>query len=332
MSGASLYFLPSDISAMLAGISAEERDRRLATGLTELAPRVAADRRSYRHFGPYWWWVKPLLARQPGARRSWLRGGYRDRTFLQRFAHLPAVGPATEAGVSGVPRGPGLPARPDQPDQSDPAEQTRWIAFLGLLYQEAERVDELPAGFHLVEDPQGGVTSYQAYDADASRQLELFSAAQEPSTELRHLLRDPRSFSASGWLRRAEGMVDRGRVWEAAAALRRAIDRAAEDEDRSRGWLLLGRLFQDRGHVHKAIFCYRNAFAREQEGWVQGLMAEAWMEAERPDEALPCYRRALQAMPGNPEYQAGRDRAQRLLRERSGGGSGYVLTQDRIAR
>lgn len=335
MNRSALYFSFPDMNALRADVSPAERDHQLAEELPDLAPRIAADRRSYRHFGPYWWWVKPLLARQPGARRTWLRGSYRDHAFLERVAPvLSADGEAAGATGpgSGRPEATGPAAAADPASATDPAEAARWIAWLGIHYQRAELVDDLPAGFHLVEDASGDVFSYELYDADASRQLDLFSSAREPSADVAHLLADPVAFSATGWLRRAEDLLAGGRVWEAAAALRRAVDRAAEDEDRSRAWLRLGQVFQEQGHVHKAIFCYRNAFAREHEGWVQGLMGDAWMDAGRPEEALPCYRRALEAMPGNPEYQAGRDRAERQLRARSRDGSGYVLTQDRIAR
>jgi tetratricopeptide (TPR) repeat protein len=303
---AAVFFLPHDINSLLDGISPEERDTELARTLGEIAPRIAADRRDHRYFGPYWWWVKPLLQQVAGTRRSWVRGGYRDRSVLAR---------------------PG-----DQPSSPEEVEDARWMAWLGLRYREAELVDDLPAEFHIIETPDGGVHAYDLYDADASRQMDLFAEETTESPELRRLLNDPARFSGSAWLRRADELEAAGETWRAAAALRRAIGRAIDDDDRSRAWLSLGRIFQSRDHIHKAIFCYRNAFERDHEGWVQGLMGDAWLQAGEPHEALRCFRRALESMPGNPEYRAGADRAERAIREESRAAAGYTLLQERLAR
>jgi tetratricopeptide (TPR) repeat protein len=201
-----------------------------------------------------------------------------------------------------------------------------------LRYYEAEVVEDLPAEFHIVETSNHHVFAYQLYDADASRQMDLFAAEEEPSPEVQQLLRDPAHFSGTAWLRRADELDSQGEPWRAAAALRRAIGRAVDATDRSRAWLRLGQLFQEHNHVHKAIFCYRNAFERDREGWVQGLMADAWQQAGEPHEALRCYRRALEAMPGNPEYQAGMTRAERAIREEGRQAAGYTLLQERLAR
>ena len=297
-----MYFLPADIDRLLTGVTRDQRDADIAQYLSDLAPRIIAERRDHRHFGPYWWWVKPLFATIPGARRGWIRGGYRDRAFLETFA---------------------------APESEDDA---RWTAWIGLRYFEAELVDDLPTEFHIVETPQHEVFAYQLYDADASQQMDPFDAPDEPSPEVRQLMRDPSRFSATSWLHRADELDARGEVWRAAAALRRAIERAVDDTDRSRAWLRLGQLFQEHHHVHKAIFCYRNAFEREQEGWVQGLMGEAWQDAGEPHEALRCYRKALDAMPGNPEYQAGVERAERAIRAEARNAAGYTLLQERLAR
>jgi tetratricopeptide (TPR) repeat protein len=302
---AAVFFLSHDINSLLDGITPEERDAELADTLREIAPRIAAERRDHRHFGPYWWWVKPLLREVAGTRRSWIRGGYRDRSF------------------------PGAVAEGASPRD---IEDARWMAWLGLRYREAEIVDDLPAEFHLIETADGEVQAYDLYDADASLQMDLFTEATTESPELRRLLNDPSRFSGSAWLRRADELEAAGETWRAAAALRRAISRAVDDDDRSRAWLSLGRLFQSGDHIRKAIFCYRNAFERDHEGWVQGLMGDAWLQAGEPHEALRCFRRALESMPGNPEYRSGADRAERAIREESRSAAGYTLLQERLAR
>ena len=303
-----MYFSCDDINSLLDGVSLRRRDTEIEEALGALAPRLAVERREHRHFGPFWWWIKPLLRALPGSRRSWVRGGYRDRALV--------------SGVEG---------NDDSPLATIPGseeERTRWIAWLGLRYYESEIVDDAPAGFHIVETTPRRVASYQLHDADASHQIDLFEQTVEDSVEVRDLLRDPTRFSASVWLRRADEYLAAGDSWRAASALRRAISHAVDDGDRSRGWLQLGTLFQQMNHVHKAIFCYRNAFEREQEAWVQGLMGEAWMEAGEPHEALPCYRAALEAMPSNPEYRSGLERAEQMLAERVGR---YNPLPDRLA-
>ena len=307
MNEAAVFFLPHDVNSLLDGVSTEQIDEDLNQYLTDLAPRLTAKRSEHRHFGPYWWWIKPLLKRVPGTRRGWVRGGYQDRTFL--------------AQLSG-----------GRADPATATEHDRRIAWLGLRYYEAELVDDLPAEFHIVETVDHHVFAYQLYDADASRQMDLFAAEEEPSAEVQQLLRDPARFSGTAWLRRADELDARGEPWRAAAALRRAIGRSIDATDRSRAWLRLGQLFQEQNHVHKAIFCYRNAFERDQEGWVQGLMADAWEQAGEPHEALRCYRRALEAMPGNPEYQAGMARAEHAIRREARQAAGYTLLQERLAR
>ncbi len=306
MNAAAAYFLPSEINRLRDGVTAEERDAQLAQHLADIAPRVVAERRDYRHFGPYWWWVKRLLAATPGTRRAWVRGGYRDRELLDALT-----------GSDALP---------------EPNEDARWTAWIALHYYDAELIDEIPTDFHIVELPGAGVSAYRVYDADASRQMDLFGEESPATAEVQQLMRDPTTFSATHWMRRADELDAEGETWRAAAALRRAIDRAIDDTDRSRAWLRLGQLFQEHDHVHKAIFCYRNAFEREQEGWVQGLMGDAWHQAGEPHEALRCYRRALETMPGNPEYQAGVERAERAIREGRREAAGYTLLQERLAR
>lgn len=307
MKGAAVFFLPSDVSSLLNGTTAEQRHLELSDALADLAPRLVADRREHLRFGPYWWWIKPLAAQVPGARRGWIRGGYRDRAIADA-------------------------APPELPAAAAADDRETTIAWLGLRYYEAELVDGLASAFHVIELPAGEPQVYTLYDADASRQLDLFAETDQPSAEVRHLMQDPARFSAAHWLIRADELEAEGRPWHAAAALRRAVERAVDDTDRSRAWLRLGQLFQTQGHIHKAIFCYRNAFDRDQEGWIQGLMGEAWMEAGDAHEALRCYRAALAAMPGNPEYQAGLNRAERAVAERHRNAVGYSLLQERLAR
>ncbi|MEX0742108.1 MAG: hypothetical protein WD079_04865 [Phycisphaeraceae bacterium] len=322
MNEAAVFFLPHDVNSLLDGVSAERINEDLDQYLTDLAPRLIAERREHRHFGPYWWWIKPLLKRVPGARRGWVRGGYQDRSFLAQLS-----GRREAAGTTVTPHTTG-----QAPDPAANTEENRQIAWLGLHYYEAEVVDDLPAEFHIVETADHHVFAYQLYDADASRQMDLFAAEEEPSPEVQQLLRDPARFSGTAWLRRADELDAQGEPWRAAAALRRAIGRSIDATDRSRAWLRLGQLLQENHHVHKAIFCYRNAFERDQEGWVQGLMADAWQQAGEPHEALRCYRRALEAMPANPEYQAGMARAERAIREEGRQAAGYTLLQERLAR
>jgi tetratricopeptide (TPR) repeat protein len=322
MNEAAVFFLPHDVNSLLDGVSSERIDEDLNQYLSDLAPRLIAERQEHRHFGPYWWWIKPMLKNVPGTRRGWVRGGYQDRTFLAQLA-----GRRDDPDDAVAPLG--------SIEQADPAavtEQNRRIAWLGLRYYEAELVDDIPAEFHIVETAGHHVFAYQLYDADASRQMDLFAGEEEPSAEVQQLLRDPVRFSGTAWLRRADELDAQGEPWRAAAALRRSIGRSIDPTDRSRAWLRLGQLFQDQNHVHKAIFCYRNAFERDQEGWVQGLMADAWEQAGEPHEALRCYRRALEAMPGNPEYQAGMARAEHAIRREGRQAAGYTLLQERLAR
>ncbi len=82
-------------------------------------------------------------------------------------------------------------------------------------------------------------------------------------------------------------------------------------------------------YLRKALFCYQNAFQRDQEGWIQGLMADAWLEDNEPQEALQCYQAALRSMPGNPEYQAGLERTRRILEEHGRISAGYQLRSGR---
>ena len=342
MNEAAVFFLPHDINGLLGGVDQDRIDADLDQYLTDLAPRLIAERSEHRHFGPYWWWVKPLLRRLPGARRGWVRGSYQDRSFLSQ---LVGAGAGAGAGADADDRRSTAQlestrkldptSKIDPTPKIDPTADTktnRCIAWLGLRYYEAEVVEGLPAEFHIVETGDHHVFAYQLYDADASRQMDLFAAEEEPSLEVQQLLRDPAHFSGTAWLRRADELDSHGKPWHAAAALRRAIGRAVDATDRSRAWLRLGQLFQEHNHVHKAIFCYRNAFERDQEGWVQGLMADAWQQAGEPHEALRCYRRALEAMPGNPEYQAGMTRAERAIRQEGRQAAGYTLLQERLAR
>lgn len=326
MNEAAVFFLPHDVNSLLDGVSSERIDQDLNQYLTDLAPRLIAERREHRHFGPYWWWIKPLVTRLPGARRGWIRGGYQDRAFLAQLS-----GQAS-GQLDGPKTGGHAHETAKVPDPAADVEENRRIAWLGLRYYEAELVDDLPAEFHIVESANHQVFAYQLYDADASRQMDLFATDDEPSPEVQQLLQDPARFSGTAWLRRADELDAGGEPWRAAAALRRAIGRSVDATDRSRAWLRLGQLFQEQNHVHKAIFCYRNAFERDQEGWVQGLMADAWQQAGEPHEALRCYRRALEAMPGNPEYQAGMARAERAIREEQRQAAGYTLLQERLAR
>lgn len=307
-----MVFLAHDINSLLDGVSEHGRDADLEDALNDLAPRLEAGRRDHRHFGPYWWWFKPLLRSAPGARRSWVRGGFRDRSILEACLDPASLLPPDHGGTE--------------------REQQRWLAWIGLQYFRSEIVDDRPAGFHIVELADRSVVSYQVYDGDASRQMDLFDTPSTISPEVEQLFRDPSSFSGSAWLRRADQLEQTGRPWAAAAALRRAISNAVDADDRSRAWLRLGQLFQEQHHVRKAIFCYRNAFERDQEAWIQGLMGEAWQQAGEPHEALRCYRAALESMPGNPEYQAGVVRAEQEIKRHRDRVAGYTLLPEPLAR
>lgn len=290
-----MFFTPTQIEVLIAEVNAAERDRELKETLTGLIPRLAANRTEYRHFGPYWWWIKPLMRSFSASRRSWIRGGYRDRRFIESVSiDLPA-------------------------DQA--WELNRWAAWLGLRYREAEILDETPASMHIVEHADGSVSAYRLYDADASEQGDLFSAdfAADGSDDeiIPEIALDPTRFSGSMWLRRADAYATEGDLLRAAAALRRAVDRAVDETDRSTAWIRMGELFREHRHTRKAIFCLYNAWERDREGWIQALIAQAYLENDQPGEALPCYEAALTTMPENPEYLAGRERCRTLLEERA---------------
>lgn len=284
-----MFFLPQHIERLLSETDPDQREQELQDELAALAPRLAQKKNEYRHFGPFWWWIKPLVRRYPSARGSWLKGGYVDRGFLSRMAHLPA------------------PQHQEIPHQE--------IAWLGLQYYRAEILDDTPAAIHIVEDAGGTVFAYRLYDADASEQIDLFSEPEEKA-ELQAFLADPGRFSGSAWLQKADTHIAQGDLLRGSAALRRALDRAVDEQDRTTAWIRLGQLFQEHTHTAKAIFCYHNAWERDREGWIQGLIAEAYLESDQPCEALPCFEAALKAMPGNPEYQAGVERCRRITRER----------------
>ena len=303
-----MFFHVHDVKEMLQDLSRETRDQHIADNLAEIAPRVIANRREHQHFGPYWWWVKPLLRTTPGARRSWVRGGYRDTQFLDRV-----TGDTTDI-VTEV--------------TGSNQDTERWIAYLGLQYYRAEVVDDVPIATHLVEFPNHEVAQYHLYDADASQQMELFEEEPHLSAEVTQLLRDPSRISSTVWLRRADALSIEGQPWLATACLRRAVENALDRDDRSRAWLRMGEILQERGHVYKAIFCYRNAFEREQEGWVQGLMGAAWLQAGEAAKALSCYQNAIEAMPGNPEYRAGLEAAKRACGEHTHPPHLYTLVRD----
>ncbi|SIQ25983.1 Putative negative regulator of RcsB-dependent stress response [Alkalispirochaeta americana] len=297
-----MFFTQEQISSLLTGVSATARDRELEETLTNLSPRLAAKRNEYRHFGPYWWWVKPLVKRFPGARKSWLRGCYQDTSFLDSVDAVSPLLPSLEEKEAG-----------------------RWLAWLGLRYYEAEIVDETPASLHIVERANKTVIAYRIYDADASEQMDLFGENTDSKEELEQFLADPVRFSGSAWLKRADAYIEEGDLLRSSAALRRAVDRAIDEKDRSTAWIRLGQVFQEHHHTRKAIFCFHNAWERDREGWIQGLIAEAYMEDNQTHQALSCYEAALQAMPGNPEYQAGVERCRRLIREQP---QGFSLDPD----
>ncbi|MFW5643874.1 MAG: tetratricopeptide repeat protein [Alkalispirochaeta sp.] len=302
-----MYYRTDEITRLLQNSTPRERQEEVADALHDLAPRIAAKRNEYRHFGPFWWWIKPLLPTIPGARRSWYRGGYRDRDFLSdtdvQLLHHPA------------------------------AEEIRAaLPWLGIRYYYTEIVDDTPAGFHIVERTPRDVFAYVVYDADAGEQLDLFDDPADARRGDDTFLADPTRYTGSAWLPRAEEYIARGEPFRGAAALRRAINRAVDNGDRIRAWIRLGQLFQELDHVRKALFCYQNAYERDREAWIQGMMGDAWLQAGEPSEALQCYHVALAAMPGNPEYLAGIERAQRGIANHGPTAAGYQLRAERLAR
>jgi tetratricopeptide (TPR) repeat protein len=293
-----LFFTSHQIETLLAEVSTTDRDRELNETLGGLIPQLSANKVEYRHFGPYWWWVKPLVKNLAGSRGSWMRGGYRDRRFIESV-------------------NPGLP----DVVAPEAAERDRWAAWLGLRYREAEMLDETPASMHIVEYTDGSVAAYRLYDADASEQGDLFaagfSADGSDDEVLPEIARDPTRFSGSAWLHRANSYEAEGDLLRAAAALRRAVDRAVNETDRSTAWIRMGELFREHHHTRKAVFCLHNAWERDREEWIQALIAQAYLENDQPGEALPYYEAALATMPGNPEYLAGKERCRSLLAERA---------------
>lgn len=309
-----MLFIMRHIEQLLA-----THPEQLDSDLAELIPRLVANRREHRHFGPFWWWVKEIARKMPGSRRSWLRGSYRDHRAVDLWSRT----------IDGV----------TPPGQS--SENDRRLAWYGLVYYRQETLDDEPAGFHLSDVPaeaaladrsEAAAAVYHLYDADASEQMDLFGGANTDRDAATTVFRDPAAFSASLWLRRAEEEIAQGALLRASAALRRAISRAVDQTDRSRAWLRLGEILQGAGAIHPAILCYRNAFARDQEAWVHGLMGSAWLEAGDAAEAARCYRAARAAMPGNPEYEAGLARAEALLSQNGRNAGSYVLAGERLAR
>jgi tetratricopeptide (TPR) repeat protein len=301
-----LYYLPHDINRLLNTTTPEERDVQIEDEIHDIAPRIAVKRNEYRHFGPYWWWVKPLLRKSPGSRRSWIRGGYTDRSLVAETDPAILTHPAFD-------------------------DTERWLAWLGLQYYAAEVVDDTPAGFHIIQTGHRRVSMYTLYDADASEQIDLFGDEGESNASLDAFLSDPTRYTGGAWLTRAEEYIESNEPFRAAAALRRAIRRAVDGTDRTKAWIRLGQLFQEQDHVYKALFCYQNAYEKDREAWIQGLMGDAWLQLDEPQEAAQCFHAALQAMPGNPEYIAGYERAQKILAEHGKTADGYQLHGDRLA-
>lgn len=246
--------------------------------LRELAPRLAADRVEYRHFGPYWWWIKPILRGMRQAKGQWFRGSWIDHATI---------------GSSQLP----------YPDIR--------VAAEGICYYDFETVGDQPATFHIVELEEPAI--YRGHDPDAGEQLDLFGTTTGSNRRLATLLADPTQFAASNWWRVADQFSDERQWVRAAAALRRAIEMAHSSDDRLNAWVRLGQLFQDHEHFPKALLCYQHAYSKGRETWVLGLMAELQLQANRPAEAASLYGQALKAMPGNPEYQAGLRRALSLV-------------------
>ncbi len=306
-----MYFLPHDINSLLADVDRQRRDDAIEEAVAQLTPRIAAKKNEYRHFGPYWWWVKPLMQDHGSARRSWLRGGYTDRVFLKEYGNAQSDLPITM--------------------ESD-GEGARWLAWLGFRYFEMETVDDTPAGFHIVQRDHQSVAAYTVFDADASEQLQLFSDESDAQESRAEFIADPTRYTGGAWFRRADEYATEGHYHRAAAALRRAVQRAVDESDRTRAWIRLGELFQEMDHVRKALFCYYNAYRRDREGWIQGLMGDAWLQLNDPYEAIQCFQAALQAMPGNPEYQAGMERARKLIDAQGTITAAYRLRPERLAR
>lgn len=260
---------------MFAGSTGDARRDEVHEELPALVPLLKASPREYRHFGPYWWAVKRLLRDLPGSRAAWFRGPSRDTTVT--------VG------------------------DMDPQD----LAWVALVYYRRERVEDHPAEFHIIEHPAGRVEAYRLVDGDAAGQLSLFpddlpqpAASGTPGTPV---------YTGGAWMVRGEELAQRGAFVEAAAAFRRAASRSRHPRDSATAWIRLGQLFQEHHHSHKALFCYYNAWEREKEGWIHGLVAAVYLELGLPEEALRCYHMALEDMPGNPEYRAGVEQCRALM-------------------
>ncbi len=283
-----MFFSSTQIEAALSSTTPEDRKATLRQELEDVIPQLLSTPERYRHFGPFWWFVKALLRDHPLTRRSWLRGSFRDRSITTVCPELP---PGAE-------------------------EFHELLPWLGFRYFHAEMLEESPAEFHIIEAEPGTVRAYVPHDGDAGEQLDLFESAFREAQSRQRLI-DPRQFTGGAWLIEAEKHAAAEDLLRSAAALRRAAARSTVARDRSTAWIRLGQLFQEHRHPAKAIFCYHNAWEREQECWIQGLVAEVHLEEGRPGEALVCYQAALQEMPENPEYLAGATRCEDLLRKQT---------------
>jgi len=208
--------------------------------------------------------------------------------------------------------------------ESDPMK----LAQLGFAYREISLPQSPPRKLHIIEGPESEARWYKLADPDAVHQLDLFSE----STEELPLPLDAADFSVSPWLRRADELIAADRPHEAIAALTRAVERTHTSEERNGVLLQMAQVFRDHGHHRKALLCYRDAIERGQEPWIYGLMGDVYLEQDQPSEAARCYKAALAAMPGNPEYRFGYERALSEVKRHTDSRGEYSLQDDQPQR
>lgn len=287
----------------LSSLSLDSLNRRAEGELKRIAPFVAASRTEYRRFGPAWWWIKSRLKGTAAARGTWIRGRSTDTELAETLSGMADLTPRADV----------------------PLELKLIVA--GLEFYQADLfTDSEPPTFTVMELPDGVVRVYELKDPDATEQLDLFDAPQTPARRVAGYFTEPANFSATPWFHRAEKMESAGQIAAARTALRYGIERAATNDDRATGWLRLGQLYQRSGHPAAAVTCYQCAYDRDRATWIQGLMGQAFLDAGKAHEAVRCFERALEAMPGNPEYQAGLETARANLARHARGAEYYQLS------
>ena len=165
------------------------------------------------------------------------------------------------------------------------------------------------AGLCICEWPDGQVELYRLSDTDTGHQLDLFEEASHQEKRLNHYLETVSDYLPRTWRSHGDRALADHNPDRAVVCYQRMAHLAVSRSDRSEAWLLLGMTFDQKAHWHKAIFCYRNLYEKENEHWILGNIAASFFNAGQINEAILHYEQALKQMPGNPEFEAGLEAA-----------------------